>query len=170
MCMALPILPILSAVAGIAQGVMGYQAAQAQYAADKRTWKNNFESAKTATFDRYDSINTRVIQEKAAATQQMEEASIEGLKARSSARTAAAEGGVSGVSVGAIVRDMLSRETRYVADTQANFGYSRDYWIGEGKAAKAAGQSQINSVPRPSKPSFLPYAVSMFGSAVNALG
>jgi len=170
MCVALPILPILSAVAGIASGVASYQGAQAQYAQDKATYRANVANAKTATYARYDSINNRVIQEKAAADQQLEEASIEGLKARASARTASAEGGVSGVSVGAIVRDMFARESRYAENTRTNFDYSRTYWAGEGQAAAAQGQSQINSVPKPQKPSFLPYAINMFGSAVKAFG
>lgn len=170
MCMALPILPILSVVAGVAQGVMGYQAAQAQYEADKQMHKANLANAKKATYDRFASINNRVMQEHAAASQQMEEASIEGLKARSSARTAAAEGGVSGTSVSAIVRDLYAREGRYMANTETNFDYSRNYWVGEGASASAAGQSQVNSVPKPTKPSFLPYAVSMFGSAIKAFG
>jgi hypothetical protein len=163
-------LPVLSLAASVGQGIMGYMGEQAQYEADKVTYKTNLDNAIKSSNDRYESINNRVVQENATATQQMEEASIEGLKARASARTAAAEGGVSGVSVNSIVNDMFSREATFAANTKTNFDYSRNYWIGEGKAARAQGQNQINAVPKPRKPSFLPTAVSMFGSAVKALG
>jgi hypothetical protein len=168
MCLPAAILPALSLVAGIAQSAVGYMGAKAEAKAQNQMAKANTENAKKATFDRFSSINNRVVQENAAASQELQESSIEGLKARASARTAAQEGGVSGVSVNSIIGDVFAREGRFAVNTQTNFDYSRNYWTGEGAAASAQGQSQVNSVPKVAKPSFLPYAVSMFGSAVKA--
>ena len=162
------ILPVLSIAAGVGQAVVGYQAAQSEYQAGKQAYAVNLENAQRATVDRYEQINSRITQEEAAAAQEVQEARVEGLKARASASVAAAEGGVSGGSVDSIVRDMLAREARFVSATKKNLDYSREYLIGEQRAAHAQGQSQVNAVPRPRKPSFLPYAVQAFGSTINS--
>lgn len=168
--MCVGIAPVLSLVAGIGQAVMGYQGAKAEYKAREQQYAANLENAKTATFDRFDSINNRVLQEEAAASQDLMETSIDALKARSSTRTAAVEGGVTGVSVDGIIGDMLAKEGRYQVNTAQNFEYQKDYWRGEGAAASAQGQNQVNSVQRIAKPSFLPFAMQAFGSAVSAFG
>lgn len=168
--MCVGIVPALSLVAGLGQAVVGYQAAQADYKANKELYKTNLQNAATATRDKYGQIATRVMQEDEAASQEIQEAQIEGLKARSSASVAAAEGGVSGVSVDAIVGDMLAKEARFVSATKKNLDYSREYWRGEQKAAQSQGQSQVNSVQRVAKPSFLPYAIKVFGSTIQSMG
>ena len=168
--MCVGIVPALSLVAGVGQAVVGYQAAQADYKANKELFKANLQNAATATTDKYGQIATRIMQEDAAASQEIQEAQVEGLKARASASVAAAEGGVSGVSVDAIVRDTLASEARFISNTKKNLDYSREYWRGEQRAAQAQGQSQVNSVQRPAKPSFLPYAIQAFGSTIQSMG
>jgi hypothetical protein len=163
-------LPILGAVAAIGQGIMGYMGAQAEYQAREDQYAANLTNAKTAMNDRTDAIQSRVLQEKAAASQQIQEAQIKGLQSRSQMRLAAAESGVSGVTVDAMMSDVLAQEARYISNTKTNFDYSRDYWIGEGKATAAQAQSQVNSVQRMAKPSFLPYAISAFGQALQGVG
>jgi hypothetical protein len=163
-------LPALGLIASVGQAVAGIAGDNAAYQAQKQQYKANLENAKTATFDRFESINNRVIQESDVAAQQLQENSIEGLKARSSARVAAAEGGVSGGSVDAIVTDMLAKESRFAVNTQTNFNNQVNYWRGEGAAAAAQGQSQVNSVPKPTKPSPFAHIVNLFGSAVNSFG
>jgi hypothetical protein len=165
--MCVGIMPVLGIAMAVGQAAMGYSAAQAEYKANEQTYENNLENAKTASQDRYASINSRVMQEHAAATQDLQETSIEALRARASMRVAAQEGGVSGNSVDAILREAAGKEARYAANTQQNFDYQRDYWAGEGKATAASSQSQVNSVQRTAKPSFLPFAMQAFGSALD---
>ena len=131
-------LPILGMAAGLMQAITGYSAAKAEYKAQKQSYKANLENAKTATFDRFTSINNRVMQESASASQDLQETQIDRLKATSAMKVAAAEGGISGVSVDAIVQDTLAKEGRYIANTQQNFDYQRNYWIGEGAAASVS--------------------------------
>lgn len=172
MCVAAiaPIIPLLTVAASVGSAVVGYQGAMTAHRAQEQQYKANAENARTAAQGQYDQINNRVIQENAAASNEIQEAQIAALKSRSSARTAAEEGGVSGVSVDAIVGEMLAKEARYVVNTQKNFDYQKDYWMGEGAAASAQAQSQVNSVQRTARPSFLPYAMQAFGSSIEAIG
>lgn len=168
MCMDPMTMAAASFVIGAAQSVVGYMAQSEQAEAQEAQYQANFKNSVTATQDRYDAINSRVLQENAAKSQELQEASIEGAKARASTRVAAAEGGVSGLSVDAVLAEMYAKSGRFARNTAVNFDYSRDYWAGEMKASRAQGQSQINSVQRGQKPSFLPTALNIFGSAVSA--
>lgn len=163
-------LPVLGAVAAIGQGIMGYMGAKTQHKAQEQQYAANFTNSQTALYDRFDSINSRVMQEQEAASQQVEEAKLKGMQSRSSIRTAAAESGVTGVSVDAMMTDVLAQEARFISNTNTNFDYSRDYWVGETKAAASQGQSQVNSIQRTSAPSFLPYMISAFGQSLQAIG
>lgn len=163
-------LPVLGLVASIGQQVVAYQGAKADYKASEAAYETNLQNSKTALYDRFDALNNRMAQEEAAASNDAQEASIEGLRARSSARVAASEGGVSGVSVDSIIKDMFSRQSRYIVNTEKNLDFTRRYIAGEGRSAAAQAQGQVNSVRRMAKPSFLPYAMNIFGSAVSAAG
>jgi hypothetical protein len=157
-------------VIGAASSVVEYQGQVAAHDAQVAMHKANVQNTKTATFDRYDQINKRIVQEGAAKSQELQEAGIEALKARATARTSAAEAGVSGLSVDAILGEMYAKQGRFARNTQVNFDYQTDYWRGEAESARASGQSNINStVPNP-KPSFLPTALKIFGQGVNAAG
>jgi hypothetical protein len=148
------------------------RASSASWASSKRTtsqeaqYEANIANAKKATFDRYDAINTRVAQENAAKSQELQEANIQAAQTRASARTAAVESHVAGPSVVNVLADMYAREGRFVRATNVNFDYTRSYFQGEGAAARAEGQSQINSVPKPTPPSPLGAILNIFGQAV----
>jgi hypothetical protein len=159
----------LGLLAGIAQGVMGYMGQQQQYQAQEAQYKANFKNAQTATYDKYDAINKRVEQEQAKSSQDLQEASIQGAEARGSARTAAAESHVSGLSVNNVLGEMYARQGRYERSTAVNFDYTRDYWRSEGDAAHAAGQNQVNSVPHGTKPSLFATMLNIFGQSIGDL-
>jgi hypothetical protein len=151
---------------GLLQGIMQF-AGQSQAAADQeQQYQANLENAAKATFDRYDAINNRVMQERAAKSQELQEAQIEAVKARGSARTAAEESNVSGLSVTNILGDMYAKQGRFERNTAVNFDYSRDYWRAEGHSARAEGQNQINSVPHGTPPNPFAAMLNIFGQAV----
>jgi hypothetical protein len=163
--MCLPVAGVAAAV-GILQGVVGFMGQQQAYEGQKAQYEANIQNAKTATFDRYDAINKRVMQENAAKSQELQEASIQSAQARASARTAAAESHVGGVSVANVLGDMYAKEGRFFRSTAVNFDYTRDYMQSEGRSAQAQGQSQINSVPKPTAPSPFAAVLNIFGQAV----
>jgi hypothetical protein len=163
--MCLPVAGV-AAVAGVLQGVVGFIGQQQQYQAEQKAYDTNVRNTQTATFDRYDAINTRVAQENAAKSQELQQANIQGAQARASARTAAVESHVAGPSVVNVLSDMYASEGRFVRATNVNFDYTRDYFKGEGAAARASGQSQINSMPHPTPPNPLAAVLNIFGQAV----
>ncbi len=164
MCTVLAGLQIATTVA---QGAMGFMGQSAQAEAQEDAYKANLENAKRSTFERYDAINKRVIQERAAASQQLQEAQIEGLQARGSARVAAQESGVSGISVSNVINNMYRKNARYERNTQVNFDYTRDALIAENQASRAAGQNQVNSMSHGVKPSPFAAVLNIFGQSLD---
>lgn len=152
---------------GIAQSAMQYSAAQDQYDAQMEVQKHNAINASRAAENQYANINIRAQQEDAARNQQQMETNIEAAKAASTVEVAASEGGVAGLSVDAVLRDIYAQQGRNEATLDVNQRMSRDYLAGEMKAAEAGGQGQINSVPIPEKPSFAPYLLNAFGTGLN---
>jgi hypothetical protein len=65
-----------------------------------------------------------------------------------------------------VLSDMYASEGRFVRATNVNFDYTRSYFKGEGAAARASGQSQINSMPQPTPPNPLAAVLNIFGQAV----
>ncbi|WP_440982396.1 virion core protein, T7 gp14 family [Shinella sumterensis] len=159
---------ILGAGLGIAQSAVQYSAAQDQYEAQMEVQRQNALNASKAAENQYANINVRAQQEEMAAAQQRQESKIEAAKAASTVEVAASEGGVSGLSVDAVLRDIYAQHGRNEASLDVNQRMSRDYLTGELKAAEAGGQNQINSVPIPEKPSMMPYVLNAFGSGLNA--
>lgn len=72
------------------------------------------------------------------------------------------------MSVEHILRDVYAQQGRNDAALDVNARMNRDYLMGEKRAAEAGGQSQINSVPIPEKPSVVPYALNAFGTGLNS--
>ncbi|MCJ8149096.1 virion core protein, T7 gp14 family [Shinella sedimenti] len=159
---------ILGVGLGIAQNAVQYSAAQDQYEAQMEVQRQNAINASRAAENQYANINIRAQQEDMARNQQQLETNIETAKAASTVEVAAGQGGVSGLSVDAVLRDIYAQQGRNDAALDVNARMSRDYLTGEMKAAEAGGQNQINSVPIPEKPSMMPYVLNAFGSGLNA--
>lgn len=162
------IITIASIGLGIAQSAMQYSAAQDQYDQQMEVQRQNAINASRAAENQYSNINVRAQQEDMARNQQQQQTNIEAAKSASTVEVAASEGGVSGLSVDAVLRDIYAQQGRNEAALDVNQRMSRDYLMGEKKSAEAGGQSQINSVPIPEKPSFAPYLLNAFGTGLNA--
>lgn len=157
-----------SLVMSAGQAIVGYQAANAQYSAQMDAYRQNAENAALSTAQNYSNLNIRAQQEGKAHAQAAQQSEIEKARAVASAEVAAAAGGVSGLSVDAVLRDIYAQAGRNDTAADTNLRMSRDYLAGEKKAAEAAGQSQINSMPIPEKPSALPFLLQGFASGLNA--
>lgn len=155
---------------GIAQSVMQFSAADQQYQAQMEHQRQNAINASRAAENQYSNISIRAQQEDMARHQQQTETNMAAAQAASTVEVAAAEGGVSGLSVEHVLRDIYAQQGRNEAALDANQRMSRDYLMGEKKSAEAGGQGQINAVPIPEKPSFAPYLLNAFGSGLNAYG
>lgn len=167
MCSPVALLASSLAMSGV-QAVVGFQAANAQYASGMEAYRQNAENASLATANTYSNLNIRAQQEGKAHAQAAQAAEVEKAQAVASAEVAAAAGGVSGLSVDAVLRDVYAQAGRNEVAADTNLRMSRDYIAGEMKAAEAGGQGQINSMPIPEKPSFTPFLLQGFASGLGA--
>jgi hypothetical protein len=163
-----PLLAIASFAIGAAGQVASFIGAQNSYKAQLEYKRQNDENAARAASIRYDQINQKAIQEGEAAADRKFEAAIDAKRAISTVRTAAGEGGVSGLSVAALMSDVEARHGRFKVNTNKQLQLTRSYLGGEKDAAQAQGQSQVNSVPTPEKPNFASTLIGIFGSGINS--
>jgi hypothetical protein len=163
MCVAL-----ISVVAAVASSLVGYAGQMANYKAQQQYYEQNAKAARVATVNRYASIQNRQLQEHDAAAQQVQQSKLEAMKARSTARTAAGEAGVTGLSVEALLQDLSAQEGRYEASVAQNYQMNQQYLRGEMEATQDQGIARINSVPYPTKPSFGAALIGAFGSGIQA--
>lgn len=166
--------PVAMAIAsfaiGAAQTVVGFMGEQAAADAQNQYYAENAKAARQATVNQYAHQQNRIIQERRAASQEKQNATVDALKARATAKTAAGEAGVSGLSVDALVQDFYAQEGRYSNSIDNNFQMTSDYLRSEMESTQAQGQSRINSVRRATPPSFLGAAIRIGATALDAFG
>ena len=153
MCFSL--LGIVQLAVGAASSMMNYMGQQAAYKAQVAQYNANAKAARVATVNKYASQQDRLLQEKKAAATKKAEVGREALIARSKARVASGEAGVSGLSTDALLNDFYGQEGRYDASVDSNYAMTESYLRGEMVAAQDQGIARITSVPYPTKPSFL---------------
>jgi hypothetical protein len=158
----------LNMMVGVASALIGYQGQQEQYAAQKAAYKANFINAKQSAHDNYAHMQNRAVQEKAAAQQQIQEGNIEAIQGRATAAAAGAEGGVQGNSMNQLIASYYAKEGRFGATVDTNYQMTKDSIWANMDQVKNQTQSQINSMPRPIKPSFADAAIRIAASGLQA--
>lgn len=153
---------------GVAQGAVGFFGQQKQYKQQLADREENRLNAGQALTGQWAATDLRINQEGAAAAQQGQQAAVEGARARATATTAAGEGGVSGLSVDYLLRDLYAQEGRFNEATATNLQMTRSYLTAEKSAQRAGAQNQINSIPIPEKPSIMGAMLNVFGSALGS--
>lgn len=159
---------LASMAMGAAQSIVGYQAARAQYSSQMDAYKQNAINSSRSTERAYSNLNIKTRQEGEAAAQAQQQNEIERARAVAAAESASYAGGVSGLSVDAVLRDIYAQAGRNEATADTNLRMNRDYLAGEMQSAELTGQSQINGMPIPEKPSATPYLLNTFSSGINA--
>lgn len=106
-------------------------------------------------------------QQRSAAVAQKTNEAIQTRSAQGSAMASAADGGVSGYSVDALLNDFLGRQGRFNANVDTNFEYDKLATQGEMASTQARGQSQINSR---AQPSLLGTGLAIANSGLSAAG
>jgi hypothetical protein len=161
-------LAIAQFAVGAAGAVMNYQGQMAQYEAQQQQYQQNIKNARKAALDRYQSQQNQIRQERRKAEGELKETQEDALKARSTARVAAGEAGVSGLSVNQLVADFYGDEGDFLQRVEENYTTRRDAGRAEMKGTEAQAASRINSIPPPVKPSFAGTAVRVAGLGVKA--
>lgn len=164
------IVPLLSFTAGAAQAVIGHQAAVAEADAQNQRHEQNRIEANRAAANQFAHQQNQILQEQAVASQELENAQAEGLAARATARTAAGESGIAGLSVDALLGDFHGQQGRFEQSLDTNFQQQESFLRAEMDATQSQNAARINSVPTAARPSFAGAAVRILGSGVSAIG
>jgi hypothetical protein len=160
--MCAPVMAALS-IASTVAGLYGQQqAADAQKDYNKQMYKN----AVTANNQRNAQISQRQIQERDAATNKIMQNNIEAAKAKSTARVAASNAGVSGVSVDSLLADLSGAQGRYNSSVTENLRASNAGSDWDRVNAYNDMASTINGLKAPTMPNYLGAALQI-GTAVD---
>lgn len=168
MCIAA--MPLIGAVLSIAQAGAGFAAANQQANEQNAYYERNRQAALASMRDRYASLSYNTSQEREAASQKLFQKRIEALKAKSKAATAAGEGGVTGLSVDALLSDFEAQEGRNLEAIHTNYEIKKQHNVDEGVSTLHNTIGRINSVRQASKPSALPFVLQGLGGAIGAMG
>ena len=162
--------PILGVISSIGSAIVGY-AGQKQ-AADQQNeyYRQNALAAQKAAVNQYANQQNAIIQKRNEASQQETETHIAALKARGTARAAAGEAGVTGLSVTALIDDFYGREGRRIDSIDQNYEMDRDYMRANIESTRATAEQRINSVRQAAEPSFADAAIRMMTGITQGLG
>jgi len=136
MCDPATIIGAMTSIAGAAE-----QQQQAQA---------NEKNANASYLNDVRQLNLRQRQEEEAESQRGMEADIQTMRDSSKARTASGESGVSGLSVDALMSDILRQNLFDDTKADSNLGATKAQIAEQKKGAETGRQSRINSVPYPS--------------------
>lgn len=166
MCVAA--VPLLTFALSAASAVAGYMGEQQQYKAAMAQKVENDRAATDAARNRYESISKSLTSEQKKASGDEMDAKLDALRARSKARVAAGEAGVSGLSVDALLSDFSTSEERYLGRVDQNYQTIRDSYQDERNGAYDTARARINSVATPTKPNFLGAAIRIGSAGVGS--
>src|SRR5690606_33738031 len=116
----------------------------------------------------YISTQRRMIQEEAAAAAERQEVAREARAARARLLTAAGEGGVSGLSVDALLADYYGREATYMDQSRQQMEWTQQQLVDAMYGIRSQAEDRIHSVPKPVKPSFIDAGLRIAGAGLNA--
>lgn len=161
---------VLPGVLSIAQAGAGFASASQAASAQNAYFESNRKAAIVAANDRYASINNRASQETAAASQELFQKQIDAMKTRATASVAGGEAGVNGVSVDALMGDLLAQQGRQMQAVQTNWEFQNAHDHDEMQATYDNTVQRINSVRQAASPSLLPYIIQGAAGIVSPKG
>lgn len=113
------------------------------------------ERARQYMIEEYDQTSRMASQERAAATQRINQNQIEARKAAASAQVAATAGGVSGLSVNSLLADIYGQEASIRDSVNQNLENTGQQIAAERRGTRNRFTNTINTRPIAQKPSFL---------------
>lgn len=164
MCVPVAILGVGLSLAGSAAS---YGQAQAQYGYQQQISARNAQLARDSANQQYGAIGENLYQSNVETTTETQRIASEALLARSRVGAAAAEAGVSGNSVDALIGDFSRQEGNYISalDTQQRFRETQAHY--EKMGVRTGLESRlVNSAP-PQAPNLFGQALGAFTNALN---
>lgn len=153
---------------GVASTVVGFNGQQQQYKAQQAMYNENAKNAQKMAREQYAHTQNRWRQERAAASLEKQNANVDAMEGRATAAVAAGESGVQGLSVNQFLASYYAKQGRFNDAVDQNYQMNRDYLWASMDQTKNQAQSQINSMPKPTKPSFLDAAIRIAGQGLEA--
>lgn len=151
----------ITAALSVGQTVIAHQEANAQADAVEAANRQADNRARRYMIEDYDAMTRMEQQETAAASQKINENQIEATQAAASARVAASAGGVSGLSVDALLGDIFGQEASIRDSVNQNLEATGQQINAERVSLQRGFTDAINTRPQPQRP-------STFGTALTA--
>ncbi|WP_448955725.1 virion core protein, T7 gp14 family [Labrys neptuniae] len=161
-------LGIASFAIGAASSVANYMGQQSAADAQNQMYEANRKNAVAAYEEKALGLGQRQAQEMDAAAADKFDTALEARAARATTSVAADQNGVAGATVDGLLRDMYAQEGRYGGRVDTNTDWSMAQIQQDKKSASYQTVSQVNSVPRGQKPSFMNLGLQIAGAGLNA--
>ncbi|WFU49030.1 virion core protein, T7 gp14 family [Sinorhizobium terangae] len=155
------------AIGGLTQAA-SYQAETAAAAQQNAYYRQNAANANQAARDEQFATQKRMIQEQEAAAAEKIDIMKEHRAAKATAEVAAGEAGVSGVSVDALMRDIMGQQSQAIDRTDQQTEWSLNQLNDEMRAIRTRNTDRINSVQRAAKPSFVSTGLAIGSTALDS--
>lgn len=160
---------LIGVAMSVAQSVVSFSAAQADYQDRAQQWKQNYVNALASGRDEQKQLTLRLLEEGEAHSQKAHLTNIEQAKLTAEHQTSAAHSGVAGISVDNLIigvqRDIGAKR---VAD-KTNYQNKVVQLSANLEATNTKITNRINSVARPRSPSPLGFALQGVGGALKAV-
>ncbi|MFN4278305.1 MAG: hypothetical protein ACK4FJ_18585 [Ferrovibrio sp.] len=157
-----------SFVVGAAGAVSQHQAGKAEAKANNDWVNQNAQRAAQATRDQYADLQLQREQERQAAAQEKQDISLDAIKARATARVAAGEAGVSGLSVDQLIADYYDRELTAKDRINQQTEWKSQQIANQMSGVKAQGDDRINSQRMKAGPSFFDAGLRIVGAGIDS--
>lgn len=164
--------PVTMAAATLAIGVAssgaGLMAQQQQFDAQSDMNRQAVKNSQMMAREQYAHTQNKWLQERAAASLEKQNAAVDAMEARATALAAGGEGGVTGNSLTQLVGSYYAKQGRFNDSIDQNYQMSRDYLWASMDQTRSQAQSQINSLPQPTRPSYLDAAIRVASAGLEA--
>ncbi|TCR92576.1 hypothetical protein [Rhizobium sp. BK376] len=78
------------------------------------------------------------------------------------------EAGISGITVDSLIADYNAQQGRFERTNEQNLAMTQDQLRSQLDGVKSQAEGRINSVQKAAKPSFLPYAIGIASTGLDA--
>lgn len=153
---------------GTIQAGVSYQAEKAGAAQQNAYYRQNAANANQAARDEQFALNQRKTQEQEAAAAEKLDIMKEHRAAKASAQVAAGEAGVAGVSVDALMRDIMGQQSAATDRVDQQTEWSLNQLNDEMRAIHTRNKDRINGVQRAAAPSFVSTGLAIGSSALDS--
>lgn len=161
-------LAVTTFMVGAGQSVASYGAAKQQAAAQDQLYADNKANAEFASMYEHQQLDKRIIQEQDAYGEKLFDTGLETRARAAKAEAAAADSGVSGLSVDSLLRDVWGAGDRASTRIMANEDMTLDQIAQEHLGVEARKNDRINSVRHGVQPSDLALGLGIASSGLNA--